>query len=74
MIATPAARVRALDTRTGVNLESFGTYAFSLNDPQSKIAIVNMKPNYANSVPGAQLSFHRYLTTNDDSFNSLEAY
>ena len=46
---TPGTRVRALDAPTGVDPESFAAYAFYVDDHISKLALVNMKPYYANS-------------------------
>lgn len=47
--ATPGTRVRALDTPTGVDADSFAAYAFYTNEHISKLALVNMQPYYANS-------------------------
>ncbi|CAA9967031.1 hypothetical protein CFE70_010208 [Pyrenophora teres f. teres 0-1] len=42
-------RVRALAPPVGVSPESFSAYAFYVKDRLSKLALVNMKPYYANS-------------------------
>ncbi|KAI2481171.1 Glycoside hydrolase family 79 protein [Pyrenophora tritici-repentis] len=42
-------RVRALAPPAGVSSESFSAYAFYVKDRLSKVALVNMKPYYANS-------------------------
>ncbi|KAJ0162386.1 Beta-glucuronidase [Colletotrichum tanaceti] len=47
--AVPATRVRALPPPSGVSDESFAAYAFYVDDRLSKLALVNMKPYYANS-------------------------
>ncbi|KAJ4988902.1 glycoside hydrolase family 79 protein [Stagonosporopsis vannaccii] len=47
--ATPHTRVRALDAPAGVDAESFAAYAFYIDDRVSKLALLNMKPFYANS-------------------------
>jgi hypothetical protein len=47
--AVPETRVRALDPPAGVDSESFSAYAFYVEDRLSKLALVNMKPFYANS-------------------------
>ncbi|KAI4701649.1 hypothetical protein J4E81_003389 [Alternaria sp. BMP 2799] len=47
--AVPDTRVRALEPPAGVDPESFSAYAFYVDDHPSKLALVNMKPFYANS-------------------------
>ncbi|OBR05683.1 Glycoside hydrolase family 79 protein [Colletotrichum higginsianum IMI 349063] len=47
--AVPGTRVRALAPPSGVSAESFAAYAFYVDDRVSKLALVNMKPYYANS-------------------------
>lgn len=47
--ATVNTRVRALDVPAGAHPESFAAYAFYVDDRISKIALINMKPYYANS-------------------------
>ncbi|OLN82011.1 Beta-glucuronidase 4 [Colletotrichum chlorophyti] len=47
--AVPGTRVRALSAPEGVSPESFAAYAFYNEDRVSKLALVNMKPYYANS-------------------------
>jgi hypothetical protein len=47
--ATEGTRVRALDAPEGVSSESFAAYAFYIEDRLDKLALVNMKPYYANS-------------------------
>ncbi|KAL0937525.1 Beta-glucuronidase 4 [Colletotrichum truncatum] len=42
-------RVRALSAPEGVSSESFAAYAFYKEDSISKLALINMKPYYANS-------------------------
>lgn len=49
VFATPGTRARALDAPTGIDSESFAAYAFYVDDQISKLALVNMKPYYANS-------------------------
>ncbi|KAF2626058.1 glycoside hydrolase family 79 protein [Macroventuria anomochaeta] len=50
--ATSSTRVRALDAPSGVDPELFAAYAFHVDDRISKLALVNMKPYYANSTSG----------------------
>jgi hypothetical protein len=47
--ATSDSRVRALDAPVGADPESFAAYAFYVDDHISKLALVNMKPYYANA-------------------------
>lgn len=47
--AVQGTRVRALKAPEGVRDEGFAAYAFYIDDVLSKIALVNMKPYYANS-------------------------
>ena len=47
--AVPDTRVRALEPPAGVDSESFSAYAFYVEDHLAKLALVNMKPYYANS-------------------------
>jgi hypothetical protein len=47
--ATPGTRVRDLDPPYGVSSQFFAAYAFYSDDRISKLALINMKPYYANS-------------------------
>ncbi|KAF6835651.1 glycoside hydrolase family 79 protein [Colletotrichum plurivorum] len=47
--AVEGTRVRALDAPAGVDSENFAAYAFYIHDAISKVALVNLKPYYANS-------------------------
>jgi len=47
--ATNGSRIQALSTPEGVDADYFAVYAFYDDDSLSKLAIVNMKPYYANS-------------------------
>ncbi|KAK1574398.1 glycoside hydrolase family 79 protein [Colletotrichum navitas] len=47
--AVPDTRVRALSPPPGVSPDSFAAYAFYAGGRVSKLALVNMKPYYANS-------------------------
>ncbi|KAK1977514.1 glycoside hydrolase family 79 protein [Colletotrichum cereale] len=48
-LAVPDTRVRALSPPPGVSPESFAAYVFYVDGQVSKLALVNMKPYYANS-------------------------
>ncbi|KAF9875040.1 hypothetical protein CkaCkLH20_07306 [Colletotrichum karsti] len=47
--AVQGTRVRALEAPAGVDSERFSAWAFYVEDKISKVALVNMKPYYANS-------------------------
>ncbi|KZM22739.1 hydrolase [Ascochyta rabiei] len=53
--ATSGTRVRALEAPAGADPESFAAYAFYVDDQISKIALVNMKPYYANSTTNSAI-------------------
>ncbi|EQB54577.1 hypothetical protein CGLO_05565 [Colletotrichum gloeosporioides Cg-14] len=54
--AVERTQVRALDAPSGVDSESFAAYAFYVDDAISKIALVNLKPYYANSTSDFSVS------------------
>lgn len=50
-------RVRALATPAELNEDHFSAYAFYVNDKLSKLALLNMRPYYANSTSDYTASF-----------------
>lgn len=55
--AVEGTRVAAIETPEGVSEDHFSGYAFYKNDRLSKLALINMRPNYKNSTSDYTASF-----------------
>ncbi|EME84041.1 glycoside hydrolase family 79 protein [Pseudocercospora fijiensis CIRAD86] len=56
--ATAGVQIRALDTPTSLSSDHFSGYAFYNNGTLSKLALINMKPYYANSTDDYTAEFN----------------
>ncbi|GKT66417.1 glycoside hydrolase family 79 protein [Colletotrichum tofieldiae] len=71
--AIPDTRVRALPPPSGVSPESFAAYAFYVDDHISKLALVNLKPYYANSTSDYTVHLDLSSLTHAGKGNSIRA-
>lgn len=62
VFAGNATRVRALETPRDLDNEHFSAYAFYDADELSKLALINMKPYYANSTDDYTVEFDIFAT------------